>query len=68
MSWHVTSTLNNTFQVRVFKGKEIVQNLETEEMKIDVSHLEAGVMYTVEFSYEACGKIITSRQNVKTGK
>ncbi|NWR54762.1 UROL1 protein, partial [Bucorvus abyssinicus] len=66
MSWHVTSTLNHTFQVRVFKGKEIVQNLKTEEMKIDVSHLEAGVMYTVEISYETCGKIIISHQNVKT--
>ncbi|XP_042644207.1 uromodulin-like 1 [Tyto alba] len=66
MSWHVTSTLNRTFQVQVFKGKEIVQNLKTEEMKMDVSQLEAGVMYSVEISYETCGKNIISRQNVKT--
>ncbi|XP_074785423.1 uromodulin-like 1 isoform X2 [Athene noctua] len=66
MSWHVTSTLNHTFQVQVFKGKEIVQNLKTKEMKMDVSQLEAGVMYSVEIRYETCGKTSTSRQNVKT--
>ncbi|NWV38708.1 UROL1 protein, partial [Grantiella picta] len=66
MSWLVTSALNHTFQVRVFKGNEIVQNLKTEEMEMDVSHLEAGVMYSVELSYETCGKTIISRQNVKT--
>ncbi|NXO10105.1 UROL1 protein, partial [Oriolus oriolus] len=66
MSWLVTSTLNHTFQVRVFKGNETVQNLKTEEMQMDVSQLEAGVMYSVEISYETCGKTIISRQNVKT--
>ncbi|NXF55129.1 UROL1 protein, partial [Oceanites oceanicus] len=66
MSWHVTSTLNHTFQVQVFKGKEIIQNLKTEEMKMDVSGLEAGVMYSVEISYETCGKTSISHQNVKT--
>ncbi|XP_009696457.1 PREDICTED: uromodulin-like 1, partial [Cariama cristata] len=66
MSWHVTSTLNHTFQVQVFMGKEIVQNLKTEEMKMDVSGLEAGVMYSVEISYETCGKTSISHQNVKT--
>lgn len=68
MSWHVESTLNHTFQVQVFKGKEIVQNLKTEEMKMNVSGLEAGVMYSVEISYETCGKNSISHQNVKTGK
>ncbi|XP_010151921.1 PREDICTED: uromodulin-like 1 [Eurypyga helias] len=66
MSWHVTSTLNHTFQVQVFKGKEVIQNLKTEEMKMDVSGLEAGVMYSVEISYETCGKTSISHQNVKT--
>ncbi|KAJ7400602.1 uromodulin like 1 [Pitangus sulphuratus] len=66
MSWHVTSPLNHTFQVRVFKGNETVQDLKTEEMKMDVSQLEAGVMYSVEVSYETCGKTIISRQSVKT--
>ncbi|XP_074955413.1 uromodulin-like 1 [Phalacrocorax aristotelis] len=66
MSWHVTSTLNHTFQVQVLKGKEIIQNLKTEEMKMDVSGLEAGMMYSVEISYETCGKTSISHQNVKT--
>ncbi|XP_039241729.1 uromodulin-like 1 [Pipra filicauda] len=66
MSWHVTSPLNHTFQVQVFKGQETVQDLKTEEMKMDVSHLEAGVMYSVEVRYETCGKTIISRQSVKT--
>lgn len=68
MSWLVSSTLNLTFQVRVAKGNETVQNLKTEKMQVDVSHLEAGVMYSVEISYETCGKTIISHQNVKTGK
>ncbi|NXV67887.1 UROL1 protein, partial [Molothrus ater] len=66
MSWLVSSTLNHTFHVRVAKGNETVQSLKTEEMQVDVSHLEAGVMYSVEISYEACGKTIVSHQNVKT--
>ncbi|XP_075375255.1 uromodulin-like 1 [Mycteria americana] len=65
-SWHVTSTLNHTFQVQVFKGKEIIQSMKTEEMQMDVSGLEAGVMYSVEISYETCGKTSISHQNVKT--
>ncbi|KAM9020330.1 LOW QUALITY PROTEIN: uromodulin-like 1 [Ara ararauna] len=66
MSWHATSTLNHTFQVQVFKGREIVQSLKTEEMKMDVSQLEAGVVYSVEISYETCGRTRISRQNVRT--
>ncbi|XP_063249525.1 LOW QUALITY PROTEIN: uromodulin-like 1, partial [Prinia subflava] len=66
MSWLVSSTLNHTFQVHVSKGNETVQNLKTEEMQMLVSHLEAGVMYSVEISYETCGKTIISHQNVKT--
>ncbi|NXU40275.1 UROL1 protein, partial [Drymodes brunneopygia] len=66
MSWLVSSTLNHTFQVRLFKGNETVQSLKTEEMQMDVSQLEAGVMYSAEVSYETCGETIISRQNVKT--
>ncbi|NXH42173.1 UROL1 protein, partial [Dicaeum eximium] len=66
MSWLISSPLNHTFQVRVSKGNETVQNLKTEEMQMNVSHLEAGVMYSVEISYETCGKTIISHQNVKT--
>ncbi|NWQ67391.1 UROL1 protein, partial [Neopipo cinnamomea] len=66
MSWHVTSPVNHTFQVQVLKGNETVQDLKTEEMKMGVSQLEAGVMYSVEVSYETCGKTIISHQSVKT--
>ncbi|XP_066033408.1 uromodulin-like 1 [Chamaea fasciata] len=66
MSWLVSSPLNHTFKVRVSNGSETVQNLKTEEMQVVVSHLEAGVMYSVEISYETCGKTIISHQNVKT--
>ncbi|XP_040513401.1 uromodulin-like 1 [Gallus gallus] len=66
MSWHVTSTLNHTFQVQVFQDKEIVKSMKTDEEKMGVSGLEAGVMYSVEISYESCGKSILSHQNVKT--
>ncbi|NXO21237.1 UROL1 protein, partial [Cisticola juncidis] len=66
MSWLVSSTLNHTFQVHVSKDNETVQNLKTEKMEMLVSHLEAGVMYSVEISYESCGKTIISHQNVKT--
>ncbi|NXE69375.1 UROL1 protein, partial [Calcarius ornatus] len=66
MSWLVSSTLNHTFHVWVSKDNETVQSLRTEEMQVDVSHLEAGVMYSVEISYETCGKTIISRQNVRT--
>ncbi|TRZ12666.1 hypothetical protein HGM15179_014425 [Zosterops borbonicus] len=66
MSWLVSSTLNHTFQVRVSKGNETVQNLRTEEMQVVVSQLEAGMMYSVEISYETCGRTIISHQNVKT--
>ncbi|NXA84200.1 UROL1 protein, partial [Thryothorus ludovicianus] len=66
MSWLISSTVNHTFQVRVSKGNETVQNFKTEGMQVDVAHLEAGVMYSVEISYETCGKTIISLQNVKT--
>jgi len=42
--------------------------MKTDEEKMGVSGLEAGVMYSVEISYESCGKSILSHQNVKTGK
>uniref|UniRef100_A0A674K9J1 Uromodulin like 1 n=1 Tax=Terrapene triunguis TaxID=2587831 RepID=A0A674K9J1_9SAUR len=66
VSWSVNSTLNHTFQVQVYKGKELLRSMETTEMKMDVSGLEAGIKYTVKISYEACGKNIISYQNVKT--
>lgn len=41
--------------------------METTDMKLTMLNLEAGVMYTMNISYEACGKNITSSRIVKTG-
>lgn len=68
MSWLGSSTLNHSFQVWLSKGHEAVQNLKAEEMQMDVSHLETGVIYSVEISYEICGKTSISSQKVKIGK
>uniref|UniRef100_K7FNW8 EGF-like calcium-binding domain-containing protein n=1 Tax=Pelodiscus sinensis TaxID=13735 RepID=K7FNW8_PELSI len=68
VSWSVNSTLNHTFQVQVYKGQELLASMETTEMEMDISELEAGIKYTVKISYEACGKNIISYKNVKTGK
>ncbi|KAL8190476.1 UNVERIFIED_CONTAM: hypothetical protein K2H54_054740 [Gekko kuhli] len=40
--------------------------METINMTLDMFGLEAGTMYTVNISYEACGKTIVSHRNVKT--
>ncbi|KYO22874.1 uromodulin-like 1 isoform A [Alligator mississippiensis] len=66
ISWSVNSTLNHTFQVEVFKDKDIFKSMATTEMRVDVSDLEAGIMYLVKISYETCGKTIISHQSAKT--
>ncbi|XP_054830637.1 uromodulin-like 1 [Eublepharis macularius] len=66
MSWNVDPLLNHTFQIEVYKGKELIQGTETTNMSLDVFGLEAGVLYTVRISYEACEKIIVSHRSVKT--
>lgn len=68
ISWSVNSTLNHTFQVEVFKDKDIFKSMATTEMRVDVSDLEAGIMYLVKISYETCGKTIISHQSAKTSK
>ncbi|XP_042314321.1 uromodulin-like 1, partial [Sceloporus undulatus] len=66
MSWSINSMQNHSFQVDIFKGKELIQRMEIMDMKLEVSNLEAGVMYTVNVSYEVCSKHIYSHKNVKT--
>ncbi|KAF7251044.1 Uromodulin-like 1 [Varanus komodoensis] len=66
MSWSVDSMQNHSFHIEVYKGKELIQATETTDMQVDVSSLEAGVMYTVKVSYEACDRNISSYRNVKT--
>lgn len=58
---------NHSFQAEVYKGKELVERMEITDMKLTMLNLEAGVMYTMNVSYEACGKNVTSSRIVKTG-
>ncbi|XP_078246400.1 uromodulin-like 1 [Pogona vitticeps] len=66
VSWSVNSKQNHSFQIEVYKEKELIQQIETMDMELVVSNLEAGVMYTVKISYDVCGKTIFSYRNVKT--
>ncbi|XP_062983765.1 uromodulin-like 1 [Elgaria multicarinata webbii] len=66
VSWSVNSTQNHSFQVEVYKGKELIQGTKTTDTKLDVSNLESGVMYTVKISYEVGDKNVSSYRNVKT--
>ncbi|KAK9402081.1 uromodulin-like 1 [Crotalus adamanteus] len=67
-SWSVNSLQNHSFRAEVYKGKKLVERMETTDMKLTMLNLEAGVMYTMDISYEACGKNITSSRTVKTGE
>ncbi|KAM3837003.1 uromodulin-like 1 isoform 1-T1 [Vipera latastei] len=67
-SWSVNSLQNHSFRAEVYKGKKLVGRMETTDMKLTMLNLEAGVMYTMNISYEACGKNITSSRIVKTGE
>uniref|UniRef100_G1KBK7 Uromodulin like 1 n=1 Tax=Anolis carolinensis TaxID=28377 RepID=G1KBK7_ANOCA len=66
MSWNVNSMQNHSFQVEVYKDKKLIQIIETMDMKLEVSNLETGVMYTAKVSYEVCSKQILSYKNVRT--
>nr|XP_034972576.1 uromodulin-like 1 [Zootoca vivipara] len=66
VAWSVNSTRNHSFNIEIYKGKELVQQMETNDTKLDVFNLEAGIMYTVNISAEDCGKKIVSSRKVKT--
>ncbi|XP_060129650.1 uromodulin-like 1 [Zootoca vivipara] len=66
VAWSVNSTRNHSFNIEIYKGKELVQQMETHDTKLDVFNLEAGIMYTVNISAEDCGKKIVSSRKVKT--
>ncbi|ETE64608.1 Uromodulin-like 1, partial [Ophiophagus hannah] len=57
---------NHSFRAEVYKSNELVERMETTDMNVTMLNLEAGVMYTMNISYEACGKNITSSRIVKT--
>ncbi|XP_033002264.1 uromodulin-like 1 [Lacerta agilis] len=66
VAWSVNSTRNHSFNIEIYKGKELVQQMETNDTKLDVFNLEAGIMYTVNVSAEDCGKKTVSSRKVKT--
>ncbi|XP_026569415.1 uromodulin-like 1 [Pseudonaja textilis] len=65
-SWSINSSQNHSFRAEVYKSNELVERMETTDMNLTMLNLEAGVMYTMNISYEACGKNITSSRIVKT--
>ncbi|XP_058042204.1 uromodulin-like 1 [Ahaetulla prasina] len=65
-SWSINSLQNHSFRAEVYKDNELVERMETTDTKLTMLNLEAGIMYTMNISYEACGKNITSSRIVKT--
>lgn len=68
VSWSLNSTQNRTFHVQVYKGEELLRSARTREMTLEVAGLEAGVLYGVRTSYQACGAHVTAVLTVRTGK
>lgn len=68
VSWSLNSTQNRTFHVQVYRGKELLRSAWTQGTTLDVAGLEAGVLYGVRTSYQACGTNVTAWLPVKTGK
>lgn len=68
MSWSLNSTENRTFHVQVYRGEELLRSAWTQGTTLDVAGLEAGVLYEVRTSYQACGTNVTARLTVKTGE
>lgn len=68
VSWSFNSTQKRTFHVQVYRGEELLRSAWTQGTTLDVAGLEAGVLYGVRTSYQACGTNVTARLTVKTGK
>ena len=68
VSWSLNSTQNRTFHVRVYQGEELLRSARTQGMTMEVTGLEAGVLYRVKTSYQACGTNVTATLTVRTGK
>ncbi|KAK2507893.1 hypothetical protein MC885_005422 [Smutsia gigantea] len=66
VSWSLNSTWNRTFHVQVYKGEELLRSARTREMTLEVAGLEAGVLYGVSTSYQACGANVTATLTVRT--
>lgn len=68
LSWRVNGTQNRTFHVQVHQGGELLRSAWTQGTAIEVTGLEAGVLYVVRTSYQACGTNVTATLTVRTGK
>lgn len=68
VSWSLNSTRNRTFQVQVSRGEELLRSARTQATTLEVTGLEAGVLYWVKTSYPACRTNVTAMLTVRTGE
>ncbi|XP_077734860.1 uromodulin-like 1 [Canis aureus] len=66
VSWRLNSSLHRTFHVQVYKGEELLQSASTAGRTLEVAGLEAGELYGVKTSYQACGGNVTATLTVRT--
>ncbi|KAM6224047.1 uromodulin-like 1 [Rhynchocyon petersi] len=66
LSWSLNSTQNRTFHVQIYKGEELVRSSRTKGTTLEVSGLEAGVLYGVKTSHVGCEANATAVMTVRT--
>uniref|UniRef100_A0A452VPA0 Uromodulin like 1 n=1 Tax=Ursus maritimus TaxID=29073 RepID=A0A452VPA0_URSMA len=66
VSWSLNSTRPRTFLVRVYKAGELLRSARTTGRTLQVAGLEAGELYVVKTSYQACGANVTATLTVRT--
>ncbi|XP_045441219.1 uromodulin-like 1 [Pipistrellus kuhlii] len=66
VSWDFHSTRSRTFHVQVSRGEEPLRSARTQATALEVTGLEAGVLYGVKTSYQACGTNVTATLTVRT--
>ncbi|XP_073743155.1 uromodulin-like 1 [Callorhinus ursinus] len=66
VSWSLNSTRHRTFLVWVYKGGELLRSSRTAGRTLQVAGLEAGELYAVKTSYQACGANVTATLTVRT--
>ncbi|XP_041591048.1 LOW QUALITY PROTEIN: uromodulin-like 1 [Vulpes lagopus] len=66
VSWRLNSSRLRTFHVQVYKGEELLQSASTTGRTLEVAGLEAGELYGVKTSYQACGSNVTATLTVRT--
>lgn len=68
VSWSPSSTPSRTVHVQVYRGEELLRSAWTQGTTLEVAGLEAGVLYGVEASCQACGANVTATLAVRTGE